>query len=1026
MKRAHKLLLLLLTLILLFSCKALNDNLEAWLKHWTTIPQVTGSSIENTNQGKVLGIYCIELKSSKTIIQYKVKNDLNFELKDIDDVENILTFANLESDDGKDFLDKLGKEPPKRGTVADYTFEFKKAPSEEGVSYFILTLKEDYFKIFKQGSFILKPTIHLISATDGRDFGYYSQEFIINQKPPKIENATVVFDDNSITGKKEYIICFKLPDFPDVHKDVERLHIGDNIYRLNPNNYEISNADGSTPPNRILTNATGMNLKDLITGEAAVIPSGSNIVYFRTNEFYGALKKKYDIMLTDSIGLSSDKSSVFIGANKLEAPKAYDEDNNILNASNITELLIPNKSDGGSGHASIRLKVDNYLNGTPAGSGVSIEYSITKEGSSAGSPQIINSSEASIDLDGSLGGTTYTVTATAKKNGVLDSKQAEWKITVKISAVVVIPIPEDTRTSWNQLRDLVMETDTSAPQIIRIEKDKTIQAFNDLTSPDKEITVSRKVRIEVENGTATIDANSAGGSFIGSNSRRIFNVTGAGDLSISNLILINGKAERGAAVKVENGKFSMYGGKMEKNFATYGGGIYVEGNNSHLTIRGGEIIQNIAPITSSGGVYIQSCKKFVMADTVIKDNKNGGLFLHDASSFEMKGNIKIGGGSQNNTIYMNDINDKIVLSGNITGDKPIQIELKHDGGYYKNRQIIECANTPAGLGLNLADEVKKFEMCPQKNLDGSIKQKWIIDINGTLQKAPIETWAELKDALENGNDEIISLTQDIVASDKPGDNGAIKIERTVTIEGNGHIINANCWYPNSVASHPSPTGEKHRVFTVTGINTFIIKNLTLKGGHTTGVSGGAAIAMGGGPTVIIENSIITGNYAKSKTSSVKGGAVYIGSGTFSMSGTSEISNNKCDGFGGAVYVGSHDTFSMKGGVIKNNKATKGNGVFVENDGGAGKFYLSGTAQVGGGSEDNIVYLESEAMIFINSVLAKNPVVTIEPESYSETYQVLTKGGTPIISDSVFKAQIAKFKLTKTDWHIDDNGKLKKD
>jgi hypothetical protein len=86
----------------------------------------------------------------------------------------------------------------------------------------------------------------------------------------------------------------------------------------------------------------------------------------------------------------------------------------------------------------------------------------------------------------------------------------------------------------------------------------------------------------------------------------------------------------------------------------------------------------------------------------------------------------------------------------------------------------------------------------------------------------------------------------------------------------------------------------------------------------------------------MEAGEISGNTASSSSSSdVYGGGVYVGSGTFTMSG-GEISGNTASSsyaaYGGGVFVGS-GTFTMSGGEISGNTASSsyaayGGGVFV--------------------------------------------------------------------------------------------------
>ncbi|MDR2632524.1 MAG: hypothetical protein LBC51_02745 [Treponema sp.] len=165
------------------------------------------------------------------------------------------------------------------------------------------------------------------------------------------------------------------------------------------------------------------------------------------------------------------------------------------------------------------------------------------------------------------------------------------------------------------------------------------------------------------------------------------------------------------------------------------------------------------------------------------------------------------------------------------------------------------------------------------------------------------------------------------------------------------------------------------------------KTITLKGDasvHTISSNGGGNLfTVPAGITLVLENNItlndnnqknnvvyVEGGTLNLKTGSTVrggtgnrtirgnlvatfGGGVYVGSGTFTMSGGT-ISGNSAPGYyssGGGVYVDSGGTFTMSGGTISGNSASGGGGVSVSV---YGTFRMSGgtingnTASVNGG------------------------------------------------------------------------------
>ena len=136
----------------------------------------------------------------------------------------------------------------------------------------------------------------------------------------------------------------------------------------------------------------------------------------------------------------------------------------------------------------------------------------------------------------------------------------------------------------------------------------------------------------------------------------------------------------------------------------------------------------------------------------------------------------------------------------------------------------------------------------------------------------------------------------------------------------------------------------------------------MTGGTITGGTAqhGAGVYVTASGTFNMSAGTITGNTAES------GGGVYIASGSFTMSGTAEISNNKAtnsSASGAGVYMAG-GKFEMSAGTISNNQATgNGGGVFMSH----GNFTMSG-GDIKGNSAVNggAVYLNSDDCTFTMS------------------------------------------------------------
>ena len=108
--------------------------------------------------------------------------------------------------------------------------------------------------------------------------------------------------------------------------------------------------------------------------------------------------------------------------------------------------------------------------------------------------------------------------------------------------------------------------------------------------------------------------------------------------------------------------------------------------------------------------------------------------------------------------------------------------------------------------------------------------------------------------------------------------------------------------------------------------------------------GGGGVAVDAGTFTMSGSAEITGNHAEC------GGGVYEGaSGTFIMNSGAKIAKNEASGKGGGVYMGASGSkykFQMTGGSITNNTAAEGGGVY------AGKYSTSQFTMTGGSITNN--------------------------------------------------------------------------
>ena len=196
--------------------------------------------------------------------------------------------------------------------------------------------------------------------------------------------------------------------------------------------------------------------------------------------------------------------------------------------------------------------------------------------------------------------------------------------------------------------------------------------------------------------------------------------------------------------------------------------------------------------------------------------------------------------------------------------------------------------------------------------------------------------------------------------------------------------------------------------------------------------GGAGVYTSG--TFTMEGGEISGH----ENSTTYSGAVMIGSGgIFNMKG-GRISNNNTKGSCAAVFVyAANAIFNMNGGTMENNYATgsvtnsyiRGGAVYVA----SGTFSMSGAASIPPGDSSgntgngyNDVYLSTVKTIQVSSPLSSSTPAAIRPSSYAVGTQLvtLTSG-----SSAVLATEAPKFEVvddgSETGWFVGADGKLQK-
>jgi hypothetical protein len=390
--------------------------------------------------------------------------------------------------------------------------------------------------------------------------------------------------------------------------------------------------------------------------------------------------------------------------------------------------------------------------------------------------------------------------------------------------------------------------------------------------------------------------------------------------------------------------FKIASGNISYNCATYGAGIYTEGD---VIMTGGVIEGNEAKgYGNGGGVYVTTKSSFSMSGSAkIQNNKNvekgAGLFLKENSSLIMTGGTISGNKAENggavfmacnneteyshieigveatipygvqneqnefvkeagmNDIYMED-NVTIKITSSLSGCGEGNVIGLTPNSYTNGRPLLE-----AGTGVTLADEVGKFTI-PNNDWEINSFGKLI-----TLSYTPssVSDLVTYLQELPDKKNVTITINQNetIDTSSMSSGQSCITIPegKYVTLQSDE---SKTLKFLSSNSAQLSNTTDFYFITVKSGAKLTIGNGITIKGAdydnaHTV------ALYIERGAEVILDGAVITGFVGNGD------GTVYIVGGTFTMN---EGSITSCKArYGSAVYLLSNGTFNFNGGSISN-------------------------------------------------------------------------------------------------------------
>ena len=420
--------------------------------------------------------------------------------------------------------------------------------------------------------------------------------------------------------------------------------------------------------------------------------------------------------------------------------------------------------------------------------------------------------------------------------------------------------------------------------------------------------------------------------------------------------ITHASSKTGRGVYVSSGTFNMYGGSITGNKAQdakgRGGGVYVYSGSGTFNMYGGSITGNRAT-GDGGGVYKSgSNSSFNMYGGSITGNTansyGGGVYV-DGGGFTMSGGT-IGGtktGETNTATYGGGgVYAKAnfeMTGGSITGN-----ETNRGGGVYVT-----------GKG--------SFTM--SASADG--------------QNIPSITG---NNATENGGGVYVVGSSSTFKMTGGSIGGTNENDANTAYRGGGVCVDCSKFTMSASA-------DGQNIPSITG------NNATENGGGVYVIGSSSTFKMTGGS--------IGGTDANDANTATNGGGVCVSkNGSFEMSGSSCITNNKADSYGGGVNINyASATFTMKGGSITGNNAAYGGGVCVGNgtftmtDGsitgnnaayGGGVYTVNEFKMTGGSITGNNAYKSDYISTFGGGVCVGSGIFTVSGEV---TVTDNTKGGT---------------------------------
>ena len=676
--------------LLFASCSFWNEPVEEFFSYWSSEAYVTDSSVKVPKQSDSEGIISVPSDKNAEVI-LNIANPKNFNL--------VMPSA------GNTEMIHFNAFDPQPVFGTDYMIEKLSSKALK------LTYTAQFLKKHEWGQKDLGASITMF-ADDGREFKKnYTFKIKSNTKPP--QPSVILAQTNESTP--HYVLCLTVPDMDaqvngkKLHKDIAQIVINESSYELKIND---SGLDFVKP-----TDESFITWTDVVqlTGAEAV-PTGNWTLFYKTDREVGSAYKEYTVTLKDQKGLSSEKLETGTTINKpaeetvslnTGTQESGDGSNAlpfIIQAAGTApeaQIIISCTSSGTTVHCTVTdvsTGTSSEYNGNPANVPLGLNgeneklYEVKYNTKGDGyNPTTLKTKYYKIlklhTVTFNANGGKFADDSTAKTETVLHGRTVtapsasptrvgnvfvgwykeedgtnEWNFTddtIRSNTIIyakwsdkAVEIKSDEDGAWKKLKEEAAKT--SGVSVIVIEGE--IKATTD-SGNSGEITIGRNLTIQGKTGAAS-DKLDANGDVLGhSNSHRIFKVTGGKTLTLKNLTLKGGRAEKsdsssplnasGGGILLESGTLSLSHVTVSECKAIttagnegQGGGIYVK--SGMLTLGNSTLSANEA--SKSGGAIYADTGTTVKLDICTIENckaSDGGAIYNDMGSLTIKGASKI-------------------------------------------------------------------------------------------------------------------------------------------------------------------------------------------------------------------------------------------------------------------------------------------------------------------------------------------------------------------------------------------------